>query len=603
MKKRVTLLFLLFLGVLGIREAHANIITSVNSGNWSDESTWSSGAVPTETDEVVIDGHVVLLNASTVIDGAMNTITVRKLSIVNSGATLNTQSALQITTSVSFNIITDLLLDATIVGKSVGLVVSNSTSEVYISGDIQYNSIDPGLVSVVLSGGATLGMKGNLLRPDTYGSLFIDDSSNFVLNGTGTQTIPADLNISGETFNLGNISIENSSGITLTNPLIVKGILELTTGNIISSTENPVIVEDNARIIGGSELAYIEGPVVKNGRSSEDFEFPIGNADTYAPLRISKLDNSASSFTAEYRGDPPPFGVFENSAQEQVLGVDDTQYWELIKTEGSEGVEIQLTWSDGGASGLTSLEETIVVGLADEGTPEATWMSYGQSAITGSIGAGQSGTVTSREGDPPPFGVFKFAVGSGVTKKSELPVELIKFEVKKDNGKASIEWKTASEQNSVQYEVERSTDGMNFEHIGTVKILGDSETLKEYDFMDISPNSGANYYRLKIVDYDGSYEYSDVATMSFGTDIILMVAPNPVLEVMTIDAGEVGQNVTATVEVFDQSGKQLYLQLVEFQNGKYQTNASDLNVTTPGAYFIRVTGSNSSKVVKFMKGN
>ncbi|MFT6018511.1 MAG: hypothetical protein ACI9CQ_001294 [Saprospiraceae bacterium] len=603
MKKRVTLLFLLFLGLFYVPEVHAITVTSVNDGNWSDASTWSSGVVPTINDEVIIDGHVVTINSSTLIDADFGAIDIAKLSIINSGTTINGQASLQVTTTVTINITTDLLLRAPIAGQSVELLLSGSSALIQVNGNIEYYSVASGLTSIKVNGGATLALKGNILRPDSYGSLTMEAGTNFHLNGTGAQSIPADNNIEGEPFDIGNIILENDNGIALTAPLVVAGVLELTAGNIISSPANPVIIEDNAIIIGGSELAYIEGPVIKNGRSNSEFEFPIGDATTYAPMKISKLDKSASSFTAEYRGDPPPFGVFENSAQEQVLDVDATQHWELNKTAGSDDVTIQLAWSDGAASGLTSLAKTIVVGLSDEGTASATWMSYGQSATTGAVGAGDSGTVTSREGDPPPFGVFKFAVGRGETKITELPVELIKFEVKKDNGKASIEWKTASEQNSVQYEIERSTDGMNFEHIGTVKIHGDSETLKEYDFMDISPNSGSNYYRLKIVDYDGSYEYSDVATMSFGADIVIMVAPNPVVDVMTINAGEVGQNVTATVEVFDQSGKQLYQQQVEFQNGQYQTNASELNVTTPGAYFIRVTGSNSSKVVKFMKGN
>lgn len=600
MRNKLTLLFLLFLGVLCKADAQ---ITSVKNGNWSEGTTWSSGTVPTINDEVIIDGHVITVNSSTAVDNLSGSINVAKLSITNSAATLNNEARLEVLTGVTVDITTDLLLKAPEVGQSASLMVKSSSALVQVNGNIEYYAVAAGLTSIELRGGATLGLGGLVKRTTSFGSLFMEEGTNLLLNGSVQQSIPVSNGTAGETFEIENVILDNNMGVTLAAPLIVKEVLELTAGNIISSAQNPVIIEDNAAILGGSEFAYIEGPVIKNGRSSGEFEFPLGNATTYAPMKISKLDDASSSFTAAYRGDPPPFGVFENNSQEQVIGIDNTQHWELNKTAGTDEVTIQLAWSDGATTGLTTLEEAIVVGLANEGTGSDIWESYGQSATTGDIGTGDSGTVTSREGDPPPFGVFKFTIGRGEIKTPELPVELIKFEVKKDNGKASLEWKTASEQNSVQYEIERSSDGINFNKLGEIKILGNSETVREYNYLDISPNAGSNYYRLKIVDYDGSYEYSDVATMSFGTDIVIMVAPNPVVDVLTIDAGEIGKNVTATVEVFDQSGKQLYQQLVEFQNGQYETNATELNVTTPGAYFIRVTGSNSSKVVKFMKGN
>ncbi|MFT5266320.1 MAG: hypothetical protein ACI8YQ_005084, partial [Polaribacter sp.] len=183
MKKRVTLLFLLFLGLFYVPEVHAITVTSVNDGNWSDASTWSSGVVPTINDEVIIDGHVVTINSSTLIDADFGAIDIAKLSIINSGTTINGQASLQVTTTVTINITTDLLLRAPIAGQSVELLLSGSSALIQVNGNIEYYSLASGLTSIKVNGGATLALKGNILRPDSYGSLTMEAGTNFHLNG------------------------------------------------------------------------------------------------------------------------------------------------------------------------------------------------------------------------------------------------------------------------------------------------------------------------------------------------------------------------------------------------------------------------------------
>jgi hypothetical protein len=87
------------------------------------------------------------------------------------------------------------------------------------------------------------------------------------------------------------------------------------------------------------------------------------------------------------------------------------------------------------------------------------------------------------------------------------PVTLISFTARENNSRAALEWVTASEQNSSYFSVEKSTDGVNFTEIGTVNAQGNSSNPITYGFEDNHFNE-ASYYRLKMVDKDGTFKYS-----------------------------------------------------------------------------------------------
>jgi hypothetical protein len=89
------------------------------------------------------------------------------------------------------------------------------------------------------------------------------------------------------------------------------------------------------------------------------------------------------------------------------------------------------------------------------------------------------------------------------------PVELLSFTGRKVADHASLMWVTASEKNSSYFSIEKSDDAINFSEIGTVKAQGNSDNIVNYTFDDNHFN-GTAYYRLKIIDQDGTFEYSDV---------------------------------------------------------------------------------------------
>lgn len=98
-----------------------------------------------------------------------------------------------------------------------------------------------------------------------------------------------------------------------------------------------------------------------------------------------------------------------------------------------------------------------------------------------------------------------------------LPVSLITFTARTNKqGAVNLAWSTASEKDNSHFEVTRSTNGVDFEKLHEVKGSGNSDVVTNYSFTDTKPAVGANYYRLKQVDFDGDFAFSSVATAKVG---------------------------------------------------------------------------------------
>lgn len=96
-----------------------------------------------------------------------------------------------------------------------------------------------------------------------------------------------------------------------------------------------------------------------------------------------------------------------------------------------------------------------------------------------------------------------------------LPVELTSFTAVINNSAVELNWNTATEVNNYGFEIERSSLNNNFEKIGFVKGSGNSNSAKDYFFIDKQTLSGKCFYRLKQIDNDGAFEYSKVVEADF----------------------------------------------------------------------------------------
>ena len=139
-----------------------------------------------------------------------------------------------------------------------------------------------------------------------------------------------------------------------------------------------------------------------------------------------------------------------------------------------------------------------------------------------------------------------------------LPVNLLSFTANKtDKQTVTVSWSTGSEINNHHYEIERSSNGSSFAAIGSVLASASLAQVKQYQFIDLKPLSGINYYRLKQVDKDGQFHYSAVVKISFaGQNVLWQLYPNPAGSNTAIYA----QTGVSKIQVVltDMSGKMLY---------------------------------------------
>ena len=176
-----------------------------------------------------------------------------------------------------------------------------------------------------------------------------------------------------------------------------------------------------------------------------------------------------------------------------------------------------------------------------------------------------------------------------------LPITLSNFTAVKQNKVVALNWQTSSEQNSSHFEVEFSREGNKFDNIGRVTAAGNSSLEKRYSSVHLSPVNGINYYRLKLVDADGSFKYSDVRTVKFSNTTSVTIMPNPTTDRVFITSNDGG--MLQSVGLYDVNGKFLK-QINNFALG----NSIDLSVYAPSIYILKlIDKQGNTEVIKVVR--
>ncbi len=172
-----------------------------------------------------------------------------------------------------------------------------------------------------------------------------------------------------------------------------------------------------------------------------------------------------------------------------------------------------------------------------------------------------------------------------------LPVTLLNLQVSKLNTTtANISWQTATEINNRGFQIQRSFDGINFTDVKFVTGAGNSDIIKQYSITDIPGSTGIIYYRLKQVDIDGNSKLSNTVIISFNSQGIIKVYPNPAQQQVTIE----GIDCYNRLQLIDITGKRLNDIII---NKQYQININ-LDNYLNGFYFIRLMNEKETKTIK-----
>jgi len=174
-----------------------------------------------------------------------------------------------------------------------------------------------------------------------------------------------------------------------------------------------------------------------------------------------------------------------------------------------------------------------------------------------------------------------------------VPVELISFTHRIVNGEVILDWVTATELNNLGFEIQRSLDNNIFVTVGFIEGRGNSTTNQYYSFTDESI-AGKVYYRLKQVDYNGSYNYSDVIEVDGVTVSTLQLEqnyPNPFNPATTIKY-QLGNDGFVNLKVFNSLGEEVAELVNEIQKGGSHQIIFIADNLPSGMYVYKLTSGN-----------
>ena len=189
--------------------------------------------------------------------------------------------------------------------------------------------------------------------------------------------------------------------------------------------------------------------------------------------------------------------------------------------------------------------------------------------------------------------VSSFSGGGGLfgVNNGTLPVTLIDFTVRQEGSQVQLAWSTATEENTEKFIIQRSTDLINWKDVGVKQAVGYSDVQRDYTYSDRSPQLGINYYRLKIVDFDGYTEFSENRLVVYEVlDLKVHLYPNPARDQFHVNVPV----EEVWFEMFNAVGRMETIEL-EKKDGKYTFHTHHL---AKGIYFLQVHTPDKDETIK-----
>jgi len=185
-----------------------------------------------------------------------------------------------------------------------------------------------------------------------------------------------------------------------------------------------------------------------------------------------------------------------------------------------------------------------------------------------------------------------------------LPIEILSFSATYDDKKVTINWSTASETNNNYFTIERSDDMNNWQVMGKLDGAGNSNTVRDYSFIDYGIQSGTFYYRLKQTDFDGNFAYFlppfSVVCENSSTKPEIVYYPNPFATDLSVDI----QNISteeATFYIFDLLGDKIMEKNLNNDQPENHNFMLNLGSLPAGIYFAKFASSSYTWTTRLVK--
>ena len=178
--------------------------------------------------------------------------------------------------------------------------------------------------------------------------------------------------------------------------------------------------------------------------------------------------------------------------------------------------------------------------------------------------------------------------------QTSLPVKLVTFTGKETATGIQLNWTTATEEEFDYFEIERADETLAFNTIASaISGKGDVNASASYTYMDHTPLQGKNYYRLKSIDLDGSYEYSDVIMVhTSGSHNTIKLYPNPNERIFTLELQD-DMGLPVNLSLVDRLGRDLYQEVISSSTTQIQLPAT----VETGIYFIKLSSARKQQVL------
>ncbi|MFL5787720.1 MAG: G8 domain-containing protein [Flavisolibacter sp.] len=185
--------------------------------------------------------------------------------------------------------------------------------------------------------------------------------------------------------------------------------------------------------------------------------------------------------------------------------------------------------------------------------------------------------------------------GNGFTPFVPLPVKFVSFTLSHKDHNIIIQWSTSEESNSYKYIIERSDDGNNWKETGSVDAKGFSNDLTNYNYIDNSSLISTTYYRVKEVDKDGQFSYTQIQCIKPGSSKQVEISVSSIGhgKVLVQFSGELSGNVI--IQYVSMSGQLIYRQVLSNPTGQQILN---INASLHGTYIIAISNQQNINIAR-----
>ncbi len=413
---------------------------------------------------------------------------------------------------------------------------------------------------------------------------FIARTSTVTFNTSGAQAIGGTA-----TTSFYNLTINNSSGITLNRSAVVTNYLSMVNGKLYTTNTNLLTCGPVANASLGSATSYVDGPMVHTIASASSLTktYPIGKTNAWRPVVTTLKHTNATSVTYRAEVFNSPASALPYTKPVTISNVSAVRYTRFIRQAVANFQTGTIQMYYGPDDVVTDYPSLRVV--HDNGS--TLWLN-----VNGAATANGTGNITSGS-----FTVFNnyFALGNPPGGTNALPVTMTNFRASLSNQKVYVSWLTQAELNCASFTVERSADNLNYSPVCSIDGAGNSTTVKHYSVIDEYPAPSVSYYRLKQMDFDGTttiFPPVSVNNYAHGVfDVYPTVSQGSDIHIRYSDNDLTGYSITVT----DAHGKIIPVNMVAAEGG-YDISVNESYRRNGSIYFISAVNGDEVLRNKFI---